>query len=129
VAIASIRVNSWASGAAPSVSTRALSMKLAYRSAIFCDSEPGSSAAASSSSTIVRTSVAALSASMSKVPKRERSAGMSVVRNHSPFTWPNRSSCGRTLLSYPASCSPDVGVGAGGVVQAAAAASPDFRSS
>src|SRR6188768_2320333 len=62
---------------------------------------------------MVRRSAWALSNRMSKAPYDALSAGISVLASQGPFTWRNRSSCGRTARSNDAGSSPDSGAFAG----------------
>ena len=81
-----MRCSSLASGFTPRVSSLASSMKLAYRSPIFCSSVPAFLPASfCAASMISRRWAWASSRSCMKVPQLALSAGISVDFSHLPF--------------------------------------------
>ena len=63
---------------------------------------------AAASSMMARTRCSDSTFSSEDAPQLERSSGISSVSSQRPFTWPNRSSCGRTAGSMPGRASSSI---------------------
>ncbi|SHT65879.1 Uncharacterised protein [Mycobacteroides abscessus subsp. abscessus] len=104
-----IRSSSCCSGVRPRPDTVSVSMKLANRSPIFCDSVPSAAFESAASVMISRTCSSARSNKVRNAPSTARSAGMAYSASQRPLTWPNRSSCGRMDSSRWLRSIPDFG--------------------